>query len=67
MAGRIGRGLGDEVQQFGLPLAVDVAVVVKVAHQRQRPLVGRKGRRARSRMGVHEQQVDGVGPDVEHA
>ena len=60
-------GLEDELGQLVLPGVGDVAVAVEVLHEGERPLVRGEGHRARAGVGIHQQEVDSVGPDIEDA
>ncbi|MCY1371109.1 hypothetical protein D9M69_582400 [compost metagenome] len=59
--------LKDELGQLVLARIGDVAVAVEILHKRQRPLMRGEGHRTRAGVGVHEQKVDSVGPDIEDA
>jgi hypothetical protein len=50
-----------------LPLVGDAAIGVEVLDQGQRPLMRSKWHRARARVGIHQEEVDSVGPDIEDA
>ena len=45
----------------------DVAVAVEVLHERQGPLVRGERHRPRAGVGIHQQEVDSIGPDIEDA
>ncbi len=50
----------DKLDQLMLACVVDAAVALEVLHEGQRAFVRGEGHRARTRMGVHEQEVDGI-------
>jgi AcrR family transcriptional regulator len=64
LARRIGR-LADRGEDGGHPRIVDRTVGLEVAHEPQHRLVRRLGDRTGARMGLHDEQVHGVGTDVE--
>ena len=57
--------LGDEARQVGRAGVVDAAVVVDVLGQPQQDLVGGRRDRRRTVMGVDDEEVDGVGTDID--
>ncbi len=57
--------LADRGEDGGDALVADRAVGLEVAHEPQHRLVRRLGDRAGARMGVDDEQVHGVGTDVE--
>ena len=67
MPGRELPGLEDELGEFMLAGVVDAASLIKVLHQRQRPFVRGERHGPRAGVGIHQQEVDSVGPDVEDA
>jgi hypothetical protein len=60
-------GLQHELGQLVLPGLRDIAVAVEVLDQGQRPFMRCERHRARARVGIHEEEVDSVGPDIEDA
>jgi hypothetical protein len=45
----------------------DVAVLIEVLHQRQGALMRCEGHRPCTGVGIHQQEVDSVGTDIEDA
>ena len=58
--GREFPGFEDELDQLVLAVVVDASVALEELHEGQRAFVRGERHRARTRMGVHEQEVDGV-------
>jgi hypothetical protein len=60
-------GFQDKLREFVLPGVADAAVWFQVLDQGQGALVRGKRNRPRARVGIHQQKMDSVGPDIEDA
>lgn len=59
--------LKDELNELMLTLIGDVSLCIQIFHQAQSPFMGGKRNRIGARARINKQQVDSIGPDVEHA
>ena len=60
-------GFQHELRELVLACVVDAAIRLQVLDQGQRPFMRREGHRARARVGVHQEEMDSIGPDIEDA